>query len=202
MMRNFYLNRYCRLHNSLKIFLPITLTIVFIVFNKSFCLAQGNSFNKESIEAELKALSVGEVVPPEFWTHEHFFYMEGDTVLKSLGEYQGKMLLLDFWSTWCSSCIKGFPDLESVKNKYGDKLEVLLVNSAKNRDTKESIEAHWNVNVRELKLPTILYDYYITGLFPYYAVPFYVWIDERGRVSAMTSSRFVNESIVEPLIVK
>ncbi|MDX1701673.1 MAG: TlpA disulfide reductase family protein, partial [Melioribacteraceae bacterium] len=41
--------------------------------------------------------------------------------LISLSDYRGKVVLLDFWATWCPPCRKGIPDLVELKEKYGEK---------------------------------------------------------------------------------
>lgn len=45
--------------------------------------------------------------------------MDGKDV--TLDSYRGKVILLDFWATWCKPCIKALPDLEKLQTQYGDK---------------------------------------------------------------------------------
>ena len=37
-----------------------------------------------------------------------------------LGDYQGKVLILDFWATYCPPCIEEIPHLRELQAKYGE----------------------------------------------------------------------------------
>jgi cytochrome c biogenesis protein CcmG, thiol:disulfide interchange protein DsbE len=43
----------------------------------------------------------------------------------SLDSAQGKILIVDFWATWCAPCKASFPKLEELSKKVGDKVEVV-----------------------------------------------------------------------------
>lgn len=48
--------------------------------------------------------------------------LDGKTV--SLADYKGKILILDFWATWCSPCKAAFPYIQMVMNRYRNNPDV------------------------------------------------------------------------------
>jgi DsbE subfamily thiol:disulfide oxidoreductase len=52
-----------------------------------------------------------------------------------LSDYQGKVVLLNFWAVWCPPCIQEMPLLQRVHETYGDRLVVLAVNAGDTRET-------------------------------------------------------------------
>ena len=42
-------------------------------------------------------------------------------------DLKGKVTVLDFWATWCESCIPEIPGYNAIQAKYGDKIEMLGV---------------------------------------------------------------------------
>lgn len=52
-----------------------------------------------------------------------------------LTAYKGKVVLVDFWASWCAPCRKSFPWLNEMENKYGSKgLVILGVNVDENSE--------------------------------------------------------------------
>ncbi|MBX3214830.1 MAG: TlpA family protein disulfide reductase [Labilithrix sp.] len=43
----------------------------------------------------------------------------------SLEAKQGKVLIIDFWATWCEPCRASFPKLEELSKRLGDKAEII-----------------------------------------------------------------------------
>ena len=44
----------------------------------------------------------------------------------SLDEYKGRIILLDFWATWCGPCRMSIPELVGLQEKYKDKGLVVI----------------------------------------------------------------------------
>jgi peroxiredoxin len=44
----------------------------------------------------------------------------------SLQQYKGKVVLLDFWATWCLPCRYSIPELVEIQDKYRDQGLVIL----------------------------------------------------------------------------
>jgi thiol-disulfide isomerase/thioredoxin len=44
-----------------------------------------------------------------------------------LNQFRGKVVLLNFWATWCSACLAEVPDLIALQKKLGDQIVILGV---------------------------------------------------------------------------
>lgn len=53
----------------------------------------------------------------------------------TLSEQSGKVVLLNFWATWCGPCVGEMPAFEKLQKEYGDEVAVLAVNCLEDEET-------------------------------------------------------------------
>ncbi|MEN7547367.1 redoxin domain-containing protein [Rapidithrix thailandica] len=102
-----------------------------------------------------------------------------DTVRTS--DFRGKLLILDFWATWCSPCIRMLPKTDSLQQAFRDKVQFLPVTYQKAETVQRLLS-----RLPAMNLPFVTGDSVLHRLFPHRELPHYVWIDPQGKVAAFT----------------
>ena len=57
---------------------------------------------------------------------EPFKLIKENGVNEIISKTNGKIILLKFWATWCTPCIKEIPDLQKLKKEFNAKVDVFL----------------------------------------------------------------------------
>ncbi len=91
---------------------------------------------------------------------------------------KGKYVVVDFWGSWCSWCIKGFPKMTEYYNKYKDKLEIVGVACYDKEDKWKAAVSKHNVPWLHVFSP----DGTIEVRFGVIAYPYKVVISPKGKV--------------------
>lgn len=91
---------------------------------------------------------------------------------------KGKYIVVDFWGSWCSWCIKGFPKMKEYYNKYKDKLEIVGIACYDKEDKWKAAVAKNNVPWLHVFSPDGITEerYGVTGY------PYKVLISPKGKV--------------------
>ncbi len=113
-------------------------------------LTQINLVNGQNLE--MRALKVGDTVPDVA-----FKMINYKSNKAHLSEFRGKLLILDFWGAFCSTCIAQFSKLTELQKQFNSELNIIPVGF----DTYEekSIEKAFlkrKGTPREIKLPSAI----------------------------------------------
>lgn len=110
-------------------------------------------------------------------------------------KYSEKIILIDFWATWCGPCIAANPYLEKIKAKYQGKVKVIKISIDDNW-------VNWERFVRD-KDRNLDYNYILTKesfesekkKFNLVAVPRYWIVDNVGKVINMEAPGPMNDEL-------
>lgn len=87
----------------------------------------------------VKAAESEHVEPKDFIWHEKpipapaTVFKDAADADKTLKDFGGKVLLVNFWATWCAPCVKEMPALDRLNAKLGGKdFQVIAVNQERN----------------------------------------------------------------------
>lgn len=110
-----------------------------------------------------------------------FSLLDLDGMLRRLSDYRGKVVLLNFWSTWCTPCREEMPSMQRAYERLRKKgFEILAVSL--NVEGKPPVEAF----MKELKLsfPALLDPKKEAGrLYRIYALPTTFLLEKDGRIA-------------------
>ncbi len=114
-------------------------------------------------------------------------------------ELKGKVLLVNFWATWCEACMVEMPSIVALHQRFKDKgLEVVAIN------VDENPESVVPKTAQELKLDFPVYrdpESSLADLFDVHAIPLTVIMDHNRKVLLIeTGERDWNGSEVHKLV--
>lgn len=165
------------------------ITLLIFLFLSSSMWAQNTEILDRSLE-----LRVGQPIPDT----QKLSVLNSAKNQISLDQLFSKIIILDFFDTFCTNCIAAMPKLQKLQNEYADKMQVILVTW----QDKATIEKFFKTNVflkeNKVKLITVYGDTLLRKYFPHKGVPHTAWI-YKNKVQAITFSDFVKAENIEHL---
>ncbi|WP_421943330.1 TlpA family protein disulfide reductase [Pedobacter sp.] len=134
-------------------------------------------------------MNIGDELGDAFWKTTHTFLRDGVPLQDNLGPFKDKLIILDFWATWCSPCIAMMPKMDSLQKAFRGKVEIVSVAYEKAAVTSAFLKDKFKG--KHFAFAEILEDKTLVKQFPHTLLPHYVWI-KNGRIMAITGSEEVN----------
>ena len=116
-----------------------------------------------------------------------------------LSDYRGKVVVLNFWATWCVPCAAELPMLVQAEKYYNSKGVVFIAASVDDRKTKKSVPnfvKKYNVGF-PVWLNATTHDLLSLGMGV--AVPSTAFLDRTGRIAARVEGQMREEDLRERL---
>ena len=92
------------------------------------------------------------VINKELKTYDNLTFLDSKEEIVKLNNHKGKLVMLNFWATWCAPCKEEMPSLDLLKiNPKLDNLEIFPINIGKD-DIKKSQIFFNDLNIKNLKI--------------------------------------------------
>lgn len=145
------------------------------------------------------------VSAPEFFSYD----LAGREV--RLADFRGKVLILDFWATWCSPCIASMPHTQEIAAKYADQSVVVL--AVCTGDKRQKFEDWVKLKAKSYPAMRFTFDPHEQGtpqhdqrasfaLYRVPAIPAQFVIDRSGMIVGSTNGYFPGDTRLEAALAK
>ncbi len=137
-----------------------------------------------------RAPSIGELAP-------QFALRDTDGNVRSLSEFRGQPVWVNFWATWCGPCRRELPDIQRLAEEFGGQdLVVLAVNQ---RESASKARDFWDE--LDLDLPILLdSDGDVSDQYRFRGLPNNFFIDRNGDLVAFQLGFLTEGQMRESLI--
>jgi peroxiredoxin len=124
-----------------------------------------------------------------------------DGMMHSLEDWKGKVVVLNFWATWCSPCLSEIPDFVAYQEQFKTRgLQIVGVgidDEKKLRNVQRTLEINYPILVADPKKNDALIESWgnKSGIVPYSVV-----IDRNGRVAFAHQGQIDRDSFNENIL--
>lgn len=147
-----------------------------------------------------RPLGIGDPIPSDLEITNIFINYPVSKI--RLSELKDKLIILDFWATWCSSCVKALPKMHALQETKKNDLLIVLVNPREHNDTEERVAQFLDKRKAlnaPVTLPIAFPDTVLRRYFSYKMIPHCIWI-YKGKVVAATDTYEVSSDKIDAFL--
>jgi thiol-disulfide isomerase/thioredoxin len=148
----------------------------------------------------IQPLTIGDTIPHDLVINNVYNYPVSTIRLPDL---KGKLVILDFWATWCGACIGGIPKAQELQKLFKDKLQIIMVNSDTTENAAKVAAFFTRRSQRtsqKITLPYAVQNPVFNAYFPHREIPHYVWINEEGKITGVTNTEDLSAENISALL--
>ena len=84
-----------------------------------------------------------------------FAITDTDGQIRNIKDWDGKIILLNFWATWCPPCLKEIPDFIELQEKYGEQgfqvIGIAVDNEEAVREYMSEVKINYPIMIAEFE---------------------------------------------------
>ncbi|HKW87062.1 MAG TPA: TlpA disulfide reductase family protein [Nitrospiraceae bacterium] len=141
--------------------------------------------------------SMASRVPAVGMQAEDFQLSDLDGRPQSLSQHRGKIVLLNFWATWCKPCTTEMPAMQAVYDKLRDRgFVVLAIN-----ELEDDVEVREHIRTYNHTFTVLMdRDNQVANQYGVYGLPVSVFIDEAGIVQEYIKGGLLTEPKIYEIV--
>jgi len=164
---------------------------------RRYLVAAGLALGLAGVMGLSQSWSMGSRVPTVGTPVDEFRLVDLDGKTHSLSQYRGKVVLVNFWATWCKPCTTEMPAMQASFDKLRDKGFVVLAINELEDDAKvrEHIKQYGHT------FPVLMdRDNKVANQFGVFGLPVSVFIDEKGIVQEYLKGGLLTEDKINQTV--
>lgn len=112
----------------------------------------------------------------------------------TLSQLKGKIVLIEFWATWCGPCVGAMPHLKQLQQQHAQQLQVITVTD----ETPKRINQYLTSRPSNLWF-AIDSARSLISYFPHRTIPHTILISPDGKLIAQTTPQAVTDQVIDSL---
>src|ERR1700748_485042 len=89
--------------------------IITLILTNIYSKSKGQTYHEVNIGDRVPDITI------------HHFFDDDNKAVKIKDLYDHKLLILDFWGTWCGACLDEMKNFPKLKEEFGERLNIVAV---------------------------------------------------------------------------